>query len=168
MWYVIQVMSGEERRTMELSKALLDQSLYQEMFLPEMEVMKRYRGEWHKERQRMFPGYFFVVTEEVEALMLALRKIPRLTKVLGGDCTPVALTEDEVQLLQHIMNPDHVAEVSRGILVGDRLVIESGPMMGLEGMVKRIDRHKRIATLEVELFGRLVETTLGVEVVRKQ
>lgn len=168
MWYVIQVMSGAERKTMELSRALIDKSLFQKIFLPEIEVMKRYHGAWHKERQRIFPGYFFVVTEDVEALRLAFYKVPRLTKVLGIEWTPVALSEDEVRLMQHIMNSEYVVELSRGILVGDRLVIESGPMMGMEGMVKRIDRHKRTATLEMELFGRLVEATMGMEVVRKQ
>lgn len=167
MWYVIQVMSGEERRTMELCRALLDQTLYQDIFLPEMEVMKRYHGEWHKEKARMFPGYVFVVTERVEELFLAFKKVPKLTKILGTERVPVALSDKEVRLLEQVLDAEHVAEVSSGILVGDRLVIQSGPMMGLEGLVKRIDRHKRMAVLEVEMFGRRVEVRLGVEVVGK-
>lgn len=69
-------------------------------------------------------------------------------------------------LLRKILNPNHVAEISQGMLVGKRLTIESGPMEGMEVMVKKIDRHKRMAVLEVEMLVRLVELKMGVEVVR--
>lgn len=166
MWYVIQVMSGAEQRTLELCKALIDNSFFWEIFLPEIEVRKRYCGEWHTERKRMFPGYIFVVTDDIESLFLELIKVPKLTKVLGSERTPIPLSEDEVKLLQHVLNQEHVAEMSEGVMVGERLIIQSGPMKGMEGFVKRIDRHKRMAWLEVELFGRLVEVMLGVEVVK--
>lgn len=166
MWYVIQVMHGEERKTIELVKALVDRTLFQDIFLPEMEVMKRYHGAWHKERTLMFHGYIFIVTEAIYELSLALGQVPKLTKVLGTGTMPVALEESEVLLLQKILNPGYVAEMSRGMLEGKRLTIKSGPMEGMEAMVKRIDRHKRMAVLEVEMFGRLVELKMGVEVVR--
>lgn len=69
-------------------------------------------------------------------------------------------------LLRKILNPNHVAEIFQGMLVGKRLTIESGPMEGMEVMVKKIDRHKRMAVLEVEMLVRLVELKMGVEVVR--
>lgn len=166
MWYVIQVMHGEERRTMELIKVLIDRSLFRDIFLPEMEVMKRYHGEWHKERALMFPGYIFIVTEEIYEISLALGRVPKLTKVLGTDAMPVALEEGEVLLLHKILNSGHVAEISQGMLEGKHLTIKSGPVEGMEAMIKRIDRHKRIVVLEVEMFGRLVELKMGVEVVR--
>lgn len=166
MWYVIQVMHGEERRTIELVKALVDRTLFQDIFLPEMEVMKRYHGEWHKEHTLMFPGYIFMVTDVIDELSLALGQVPKLTKVLGTDAIPVALEEEEVLFLRKILNTRHVAEISQGMLVGKCLTIESGPMEGMEAMVKKIDRHKRMAVLEVEMFGRLVELKMGVEVVR--
>lgn len=165
VWYVIQVMHGEERRTMELIKVLIDRPLIQDIFLPEIEVMKRYYGEWHKERALMFPGYIFIVTETIYELSLALGQVPKLTKALGTDAMPVALEENEV-LLQKILNPGHVAEISQGMLEGKRLTIKSDPMEGLGAMVKRIDRHKRTVVLEVEMFGWLVELKMGMKVVR--
>lgn len=75
VWHVIQVMHEEERRTMELIKVLIDRLLIQDIFLPEMEVMKRYHGEWHKERALMFPGYIFIVTETIHELSLALGQV---------------------------------------------------------------------------------------------
>lgn len=167
MWYVIQVTSGEERKTIEMMKALILPDLLSEVFLPEVQVMKRYKGRWHKERRVMFPSYVFVVTNQVEELFLACKTIPKLTKILGTGSVPVALEASEVKLLKGVLNQEHLVEISTGILVGTTLKIESGPMKGLEGLVKRIDRHKRIAVLDVEMFGRKVEMTMGVEVVEK-
>ena len=42
------------------------------------------------------------------------------------------------------------------------------PLKGLEGKISRIDRHKRLAWLTVELFGRTVELQAGLEIVRKE
>lgn len=36
--------------------------------------MKHYRGEWHKEKRTMFPGYLFVITDYLEQLILTLNK----------------------------------------------------------------------------------------------
>ena len=46
--------------------------------------------------------------------------------------------------------------------------ILSGPLMGMEGNIRRIDRHKRIAYLEIEMFGRTVEMKVGLEIIRKE
>lgn len=143
---------------------LIDHSADCELFLPEIETMRRYRGEWHKEKRIMFPGYLFVVTDYLEQLILTLDKIPKLTKVLGCERMPIPLSEEEVGLLQQM--GEYLAEISEGIIVGERLEIQSGPMKGMEGFVKKVDRHKRMAWLEVKLFGRLVEVMLGVEVMK--
>lgn len=39
---------------------------------------------------------------------------------------------------------------------------------GTEGNIRRIDRHKRIAYLEIEMFGRTVEMKVGLEIIRKE
>lgn len=130
---MIQVMGGEKRRTLELCKALINQPADCELFLPEIETMKRYHGEWHKEKRIMFPGYLFVVTDHLEQLILTLDKIPKLMKVLGCERTQIPLKEEKVELLQHVINQNHVVEMSEGFLEGDYLVVMAGPMNGRKG-----------------------------------
>ena len=43
-----------------------------------------------------------------------------------------------------------------------------GPLQGREKMISRIDRHKRTAYLEIEMFGRTVEMKVGLEIIRKE
>lgn len=167
MWYAIQVMSGNERQTAAMCRTLVDDRTLSGVFSPEIEVMKKYEGAWHKERRLMFPGYLFVTTDQPEQLYLDFMHVPKLTKLLGTGKEPVALSEKEVSFLRRILNAEGVVEMSQGVLEGSRLVIQEGPLKGLEGLVKKIDRHKRKAVLEVEMFGRIVDVEMGVEIGRK-
>lgn len=168
MWYAIQTTTGQENQTITVCKTLIEETLLQGIFYPKTEMMKRYEGAWHKEMKPMFPGYIFAVTDQPEELYMEFLKVPKLTKLLGTDNVPVALSEAEVMLLRKVTNQEHVAEMSVGVIEGDQLIVKDGPLMGIEGLVKRINRHKRLAVVEVEMFGRMVEMTLGLEVVEKK
>ena len=58
--------------------------------------------------------------------------------------------------------------MSEGIIENDRVVVTKGPLKGNEGLIRKIDRHKRRAYLEVGLFGRKIETQVGLEIVEKR
>ena len=80
----------------------------------------------------------------------------------------VPLVQEEVELLMRIGTDKQLVEMSSGIIENDRVRILSGPLMGMEGNIRRIDRHKRIAYLEIEMFGRTVEMKVGLEIIRKE
>ncbi len=63
---------------------------------------------------------------------------------------------------------NRLSEMSEGIIENDRVVVTSGPLKGNEGLIRKIDRHKRKAWLEIEMFGRTVEMQVGLEVVGKR
>ncbi len=167
MWYAIQIMSGQERQTAALCRTIIDPSVLLDIFCPQSETMRQRQGSWEKCSHPLFPGYLFVITDQVEELLLNFRQVPKLTRLLGTGPEPVALSNEEVEWLRGLLSPGYVAEFSTGFIEGDKLIIESGAMKGLEGLVKRIDRHKRTAVLEVEMFGRKVEMRMGLEVTRK-
>ena len=57
--------------------------------------------------------------------------------------------------------------MSVGVMEGDRIIVKEGPLVGMEGKIKKIDRHKRMAILEVELVNRVSEMKVGLEIVEK-
>lgn len=171
MTYAIQVLGGEEDNTISLCKVIIEKEntdIVNDIYYPEIEDKKKFHGKWHVIKKKMFPGYIFIETCDVEKLWCALREVPKLTKLIGAGTEPVALSSEEVSFLMRTTGDDHVAEVSVGFIEGDKLVVTEGPLKGQEGLVKKIDRHKRQALLEIEMFGRPVEMTLGLEVVEKK
>lgn len=166
-WYAVQVKTGKEQDTADLCRKIVDDEILLESFIPRYERMKRYQGEWHKEQLPMFPGYIFLVTERVDELFRELKAVPELTKILGDGVMFIPIRDEEKALLLNLGNENHVTEMSSGYLVGDRVAILTGPMKGMEGKIKKIDRHKRVAVLGVRMFGGCVDVRIGLEIVER-
>ncbi len=167
MWYVIQVKSGTEEDTVRQCQRCIEGTVLLECFIPYYEEMKRYEGRWHKEKSVLFPGYVFMVTEDVTTLFHRLKKVSGLTKLLGTGDEIVALNETEVDFIRRFGKKEHLVEISQGIIVNDRVVVKEGPLAGNEGLIKRIDRHKRKAYLEIPMFGRMVMAQVGLDIVER-
>ena len=168
MWYVIQVRTGTEEEIQRQCETIIDKSILEKSFIPKYEQERKYQGEWHTELKALFPGYVFLVSEEKEKLFFELKRIMGLTKLLGTGETIVPLTNEEVNFLLRLGGKEQTVEMSEGIIENDRVVVTSGPLKGNEGLIRKIDRHKRKAWLEIEMFGRTVEMQVGLEVVGKK
>lgn len=168
MWYVIQVKTGNEEEISTQCSRIVDSAVLENSFIPYSEQMKKYHGEWHKEKKVLFPGYVFLVSQDKDRLFLELKKVTGLTKLLGTGQEVVPLSEEEVAFLQKFGREEQIVEMSQGMIENDKVIITSGPLMGNEALIKKIDRHKRRAYLEIEMFGRKVETQVGVEIGEKR
>ena len=123
---------------------------------------------WHIQERILFPGYVFLITQNPEKLVNGLKKVIGLTKLIGTGDEIVPLVQEEIDLLMKIGTDKQLVEMSSGIIENDRVQILAGPLMGMEGNIRRIDRHKRTAYLEIEMFGRTVEMKVGLEIIRKE
>jgi transcriptional antiterminator NusG len=168
MWYAVQVLTGEEELVRQLCQIQVSEEILEKCFIPYYERPKRFHGQWHKIMKVLFPGYVFMITSDVYALYETLKKIEHLTKVLKtGECL-LPLHEGEVAFLERLGGEKQVTEISTGIIEQAQVYITAGPLKGLEGCIKRIDRHKRTARIQVEMFGRTIEATVGLEIVEKR
>lgn len=166
--YAIQVASGQEAKVEELIQRFVDESMVGEIFVPRFETMRRWKGEWHKRVERLSPGYLFVETYDAEKLALQLRRVPAFTKLLGNNEAFIPLNDEEVAWLNAFTGNDRrVVEMSEGIVEGSKVIVLRGPLMGHEAEIKRIDRHRRMAELEIRMLGRVKTIRLGLEIVSK-
>ena len=168
MWYVIQVRTGTEENIRCQCQRLISSNVLERCFIPYYQQKKRFQGEWHIQERILFPGYVFLIAQNLECLVNELKKVIGLTKLIGIGDQIVPLVQEEVELLMRIGTDKQFVEMSSGIIENDRVQILSGPLMGMEGNISRIDRHKRIAYLEIEMFGRTVEMKVGLEIIRKE
>lgn len=70
-------------------------------------------------------------------------------------------------MLLSLCNDDHCIESSSGIIEGDRIHIIEGPISGRESIVKKVNRHKRQAWIEIEFLGSMRLISVALEVVEK-
>ena len=166
--YVVQVIGGRESTGGELVRKHAG-DIVDECFLPSFELMRRKNGVWHKAVELLFPGYLFVKTDKPEQLAERLRRVPVFMRLLGSNDSFIPLAPDEVAWLEALTTAKtHVVEMSRGVIEGDNVIVTEGPLKGHEGMIAKIDRHKRLAYLDMRMFGRSKSVRIGLEIVRKR
>ncbi len=174
-WYVIQTMSGKEDILIRYIEEYVDSSVVKECFIPKRERKKKIDGKWRVITEKLFRGYIFVVTGEPVGLFFALKQIPMLSKLLSdGEYTFEKLNNKEVDFISRIGSgrPDHISKISKvefdEYSEGDEVVYIEGDLKSFEGQIKRFDKHRRVAVVETELFGRKTEVYLEFEFLRKK
>ena len=75
MWYVIQVHTGKEEKVCQQCEKLIDSSVLERCFIPRFQKQKRFLGEWHMQNEILFPGYVFLVTEQLDELVDSLKQV---------------------------------------------------------------------------------------------
>lgn len=183
MWYVMQVISGKERKTVMMMKQILSCDVLENCFIPIRRLKKKYKGKWQEITEKLFPGYVFLISGQPQLLYDELEKIPTLTKLLGS-CeeyfTP--LSKSDIHFLQNTLEEKNInlkeyqeqsetptVELSKVVVKDNRQIqILSGPLTNLEGQIKKVNLHKRIAIVETEFMGSRSMIHLGIEIVNEE
>ena len=127
--------------------------------------MRRYEGAWHTEKREVFPGCVFLESENEKQLLRELKQ--KGLEDMAGSLA--ALEVQEENLLKSLCTSGHHLEMSRGYILDGQTHVLEGPLRGMESWIRRIDRHKRLARLEIS--GGLMSdrpVCLGLEIVEKQ
>lgn len=175
--YVMQVATGRELKTVELAERVLDDARRHgenipeaAFFVPRYRLQKKVRGVWETVEELLTPSYVYVRASHraIDVLARSLTRVPAFTRVLAQqDGTIVPLSADEEDWLRRLTGEGHIVEPSVGVMEGDRVVVTEGPLAGMESHIVRIDRHKRLAYVEVQLMCRAKLIKVGIEIVRK-
>ena len=77
------------------------------------------------------------------------------------------LNDEEVNLLQTFGGHGQRVGLSEGVIEHSKIRVYSGPLVGKEKYIRKIDRHKRRAVLEMPMFGGTKRVQVGLEIVSK-
>jgi transcriptional antiterminator NusG len=70
-------------------------------------------------------------------------------------------------MFKAMVNDDYEIPLSVGVIEGDKVIVKEGPLSGMEGLIKKIDRHKRVAVLNAQMFEQDVDIRIGLEIIEK-
>ena len=166
--YVVQVETRRERRARILIENMVPKGMIDEVFYPTYIKQVKRAGNWRETTALLVPGYVYLTTSDINAVVQHLRDIPALTKVLGTRFRFVPLTDEELTWLGQLTEPGRrTVAMSKGIIEGDEVRILSGPLRGHEARIAKIDRHKRTAQVEFSILGRRTLIRVGLEIIKK-
>lgn len=179
MWYVMQVVSGQENRTVLLLKRMVSEKNLQHCFVPMRRLTKKFHGRWNEVKEKLFPGYIFLVTDQPQLLYEELKHVPALTKILGKCGEYFApLPKKDVEMIQRMEGEkDDKKSREEGLTVGiSQVIVQNekqvrvlcGPLCNLEGQIKKVNLHKRIAEVEMEFMGSKRLVYMGIEIAKEK
>ena len=166
-WYAVHVAQGREQATADRCRKLVDPALLEDCFVPRYERYQKRGGAWVLETDVLFREYFIVATRDVRALDKALSRLSLRAELApagasGGAASGrgagragtqaggfASLDAREQEWLQSTLDDAHVLRASEGRIEGGTLRVERGPLRGREAQIRKIDRHKRMAYVDV-------------------
>ena len=167
IWYVLYCPNQKEEILLSACKCHLTREALGEAFIFTYDRMRRYDGAWHLERRLLFPHYLFLETGNEEKLAKELKQYSNVFPVFERDGKLVQVEPEEERFLRALCGAEHHSRMSRGYIRDGQTVVTEGPLKGKENLIRRIDRHKRIARVGMPSTGQLREMQVGLEIVAK-
>jgi transcriptional antiterminator NusG len=157
-WYVVQVMSGLERRV----KKTLDENrepkgmgpFISEVLVPTENVSEVKKGEQKISEKKLWPGYLFVKMELTDESWGFISETNGVIGFLGGG-KPESLPEAEVlEILQELESRKKAVIQKHKVEVGDTVKIVDGVFVNFVGKVVELFPDKGRLSVRVSIFGR--------------
>ena len=171
MYYVIQVKTGKEQKTIDAIKRQIGNKEGFDVFAPYKKTIKKIKGVEKEVIERCFPGYLFVETTEPYDFFVQLYWTPEFTRMLGREGHTenfLPLNEDEARMIDilYSKNSNRITEISDiDVKEGEIVRVLDGPLDGLLGYVKKVNLHKRTVLVEFTMCGRPVTATLAINII---
>lgn len=151
-WYVARVREGREEAAARDLRALVGPDVLQDCFAPKVELLQKRRGEWTSVVRLLYPGYVFAVSGSPRALDRRLGALSLRAGLIGRQrAAYVPLSPGEQGWLEGVLDDRRVLRPSRGVIERGALRVDEGPLRGFEGRIRKVDRHKALAYVEVAM-----------------
>lgn len=165
-WYALHTFSGYENVAKEnletvVSKFNLQDRIF-DIIIPMETVLEEKNGKKKLVERKSMPCYIFVKMIYGDDLWHNVTRTRGITGFVGPNGRPLALTEEEVR-----KNKLEKIKVEIDLEVGDNVEVIDGPLEGTVGKVSAINKEAGIATVMVEMFGRLAPIDLEIEEIRR-
>ena len=176
-WYVLFVTTGYEHKIANVISRFWDIDGLRP-FVPMYDARFRKAGKVILEKKRWFPGYVFLESDTrgldfYLSVKPYLARSERTLKLLHyGNCNDhlnksYEVNEAECGFLHKLLNDERCVELSQGYIRGTNIIVTNGPLIGHEGLIRSVNRHKMEATIETSFMGSIREVRIGLEIINR-
>ena len=157
-WYVIQVVSGQEKK---VKKALEDNrdtkgmlELIDQVLVPTENVAEVKSGQQRVSEKKLWPGYILVKMNLTDDSWMYVKDTNGVLEFLGGE-KPTPLAQQEVDdLLSDLEEKKKGVVQKHNIMPGDKVKITDGVFVNFIGTVLEVFHDKGRLSVLVSIFGR--------------
>ena len=135
-WYALFVRSNQEKRVAEHLSYRSIQN-----FLPTYQLLSQWHDRKVKLLRPLFPGYVFVRLSLADRLKVLL--VPNVVNLVGTQTAPSGIGDEEIDWIRRGVAGGN-AEPHPYLQAGDFVVIKTGAMAGMEGVLVRTQNKTRV------------------------
>jgi len=174
----MQVFTGSEKKAVELINKNVSHEYFVNSFFVSKQHKKKFQGQWHLVEENCFPGYIFVETDTPTefAKTISILRGSMFMRILGMDKETYHVTSispSEKQFIDALMNKTDedgkkIINLSNVEVIDSKTIrVLSGPLLGYEGRIVKLDLHKRKVIVDIKLNDSIMRTTLGINISNK-
>jgi transcription termination/antitermination protein NusG len=169
-WYVVHTYSGfEEKVKLTIEEKVEKQDLKEKIsriLIPTERVIELKAGKKKESDKKFYPGYILVEMDMDDGTWHLIRSTPRVTGFVGGS-NPIALSEEEVEVILQQIEKGPVPQVKTQFQKGEGVRIIDGPFTNFIGNVEDVDIDHGRLNVMVSIFGRQTPVELNFFQVEK-
>lgn len=173
-WYALFVETNKEEVVLKYLNHYFDESDLKAI-IPKRRVPERKEGLIKHVSKKMFPGYVLIYTKINENIYHLLRKIPRCYRLLTAGSqydksdgfNYCRIRDEEIAPIIRLLGEGDTIEYSRVFIVNSKVFVNSGPLKGHEGIIRKIDSRKNRAKISLNFMGTEKTIEVGIEVLSK-
>jgi transcriptional antiterminator NusG len=171
-WYIVHTYSGHEAKAkqalLERAKALGHADEFDEILIPEENVVEVVKGEKRTSKRKFFPGYILVRMMLTNETWHIVRDTPKITGFVGGATQPTPISDEEVaRMTQQIKEGAARPKPKIQFEEGENVRVISGPFANFSGFVDEVMPEKEKVRVMVQVFGRATPVVLDYMNVEK-
>jgi len=152
-WFALRVQWKSERAV----STILQHKGY-ELFLPQYRSARQWSDRVKTLEVPLFPGYLFCRMDLTERLMPVLTT-PGVLSIVGTGKIPEPIPEHEIEAVRAVLRSGLAATPWTSFAVGDAILIERGPLAGLEGIAIEVENMCRLV-VSIPLLQRSVSVEI--------
>jgi transcription antitermination factor NusG len=151
-WFALRVRSNHE----QVASLHLRSRGFEE-FSPSYKAQRQWSDRKRTTDQSLFPGYVFCRLNAQDRLPVLT--VPGVVGIVGFGDGPTIIPEDEVARVRAMLNSGLVVMPWPFLKIGEMVLIERGPLAGVEGLLQEVKGKYRIV-VSINLLQRSVSSEI--------
>ncbi|MFC9776469.1 antiterminator LoaP [Paenibacillus chitinolyticus] len=169
-WYALFVESNQEEIVLQHLNLHFDSSVLNAV-VPKRRVPERKNGEIQHVIKKLFPGYVLINCRLTDEIYYKIKRIPRCYRIVHNGKSfnqeECKIEPQEIEPIIKLLGDRDTLEYSSIYLVKSKVLVTSGPLKGLEGIIKKVDSRKNRAKIALNFLGNEKLVDVGVEIIHK-
>jgi transcriptional antiterminator NusG len=175
-WYVVKVQSGREDTIKDAIERRVKieglEEYFGQIIIPVETVTEMRHSKRVKKEHKLFPGYLFCEVEYNDRILYLFRETSGVgdfvghTIVDGKTRPPTPMSDREVERMTRRHSGGAVEPAPTPVIskpkfdIGDRLKVNEGTFVGMEGEVQEINQEKGMVKLRLTVIGRPLDVEM--------